>query len=165
MVISNTGRRVVVAGRPAVQFDREFSASRDDVWRALTTSSDLSRWFPADLIGARAEGASLRIRSFTDRFSEAAGSINVYQEPNRFEYTWGEELLIWELTAKGEMVAVRFTNVVDDQAEEIGLVAIAASWHACLDLLGCFLEGEPAALTVDERFDDLSGQYEGAFRA
>lgn len=153
----------VSGGRHCLRFRRTLTHPVERVWRAVTESGELARWFPADLEGAREPGATIRIVSWSSRFPPTVGTITDCSSPRRFEFTWGGEVLLWELCPTVAGCDLAFTNVLDDQSMAIGAAEIAAAWHACLDVLDYVLADQAAPYTVDERFHQVSAAYRDRF--
>lgn len=114
------------------------------MWRAITESEQLSRWFPADLRGERRASAPIQIVSWSARFDPVAGLFTRYDPHRVLEYTWGHETLRWELTPDSGGCTLVFTNVLDAQAVALGPADIAAAWRACLDMLENVLDDATA---------------------
>ncbi len=146
-------------GRPSLHFERLLAHPRQRVWRAITDSDELRRWFPADLQGERTPGAAIRITSFTGRFAPSAGRFIACEPCVLLEYTWGNELLRWELQVDKAGCVLAFTNFLDDNAVDIGIANIASAWHACFDVLDFVLAEENPPYTTDDRFAQISPDY------
>lgn len=158
-----SGTLQVIDGRLSIRFERRLAQGSERVWRAITDSGDLARWFPADIEGRRAPEAPIRIVSWTERFPRAHGRFIVYEPPRRLEYTWGDELLRWELRDESAGCVLTFTNVLDAAAAEVGPAAIAAAWHGCLDVLEFVLADRPPPYSVDDRAGELMPTYAERF--
>ncbi|HUP86688.1 MAG TPA: SRPBCC family protein [Acidimicrobiales bacterium] len=121
-------------------FTRRFDHPREKVWRALTEPADVSAWFPADIVGDRAEGASLRFVFRHGEGPEIPGELRIFDPVDVLEFSWGEEVMRFELQAVdgGARTELRFVNTFVD----IGKAARdAAGWHTCLDILLAHLDG------------------------
>lgn len=108
---------------------------REKVWRALTETDRLREWF-VDILDydrsllAFAPGAALTFAA--NGFPDGRGEVTAYQSPALLEYTWGAEILRFELTPDGTGCLLVFTNVVDGP----GTAAVVTSgWSAGLDRL------------------------------
>jgi uncharacterized protein YndB with AHSA1/START domain len=144
-------------GRWRLTFTRRLRHSPEKVWRALTEPEQLLAWFPTDIEGERAPGAALRFR-FRDGDAPAIdGEMIVFDPPSVLEFRWGnDETLRFELEPDAEGCLLTFVNTFD----ELGKAARdAAGWHACLDLLGYHLSGEPAPWTPQERWQEVHSSY------
>jgi hypothetical protein len=60
--------------------------------------------------------------------------------PTLLEYTWGTDLLRWELVASDSGTRLTLLHTVDDA----GMVPkVAAGWHLCLVVAEHLLDGQP----------------------
>ncbi|HEV7650033.1 MAG TPA: SRPBCC domain-containing protein [Actinophytocola sp.] len=122
-------------GRIALRFARRLAHPREKVWRALTETGRLREWF-VDVLDydrsrlAFAPGATLTFAA--NGFPDSHGEVTTYQPPALLEYTWGEEVLRFELTADGAGCLLVFTNVVDGPETA---AAVASGWSAGLGRL------------------------------
>lgn len=144
-------------GRWRLIFTRRLRHSPDKVWRALTEPEHLLAWFPTDIEGERAPGAPLRFRFRDGEAPAIDGEMIVFDPPSVLEFRWGnDETLRFELEPDAEGCLLTFVNTFD----ELGKAARdAAGWHACLDLLGYHLSGEPAPWTPEERWQEVHSSY------
>ena len=82
------------------------------------------------------------------------------EEPKLLEYTWGGNLLRWELEARASGTRLRLWHNIDRGFISMG----AAGWHICFDVLDRLLAGEPIGRIVGReamKFDwpRLNAQY------
>ncbi len=147
------GRLVEIDGRPALRFERRYAHPIERVWRAVTEPDELSSWFPAAVVGDRAVGATLRFDDDAQRAAahdageptradgpELTGRVVVVDPPNVFSFTWGPELLRFELAPDGDGTLLTFTQVLSHRSVA---ARNGAGWHVCLQELDRLL-GEPA---------------------
>ena len=66
------------------------------------------------------------------------GRVVAYDPPQVFSFTWGGELLRFELRPEGDGTLLVFTQVLSHPAVA---ARNGAGWHACLDALGVALDG------------------------
>ena len=142
-------------GRAVLRLERRLAHPPARVWRALTEPAELSRWFPATVSLELFVGAEVRFD-----FGDAApgGRITVLDPPRVFEFTWGDDLLRWELRPEGGGCVLVFTHTFDDRA---GAASFASGWRGCLDALELVLDGRPVELTRPPA--DLHDAYVDAF--
>jgi uncharacterized protein YndB with AHSA1/START domain len=136
----NDGELYEKDGRYELRFVRLLAHPVDAVWQAVTSPEGLAAWFPFDVVGERAAGASLRF-VFRDGEGEPfSGSMVEYSPPSVMELRWeGEETVRLEVRPSGSGCELTLINRFD----EIGKAARdAAGWHACLDVLQASLAGE-----------------------
>ncbi|MGH7919856.1 MAG: SRPBCC family protein [Candidatus Dormibacteraceae bacterium] len=127
-------------GRAIVRYTRQLEHSRDAVWQALSEDEHLAAWFPTTIDGERAPGAALTFR-FTDLdVPPMTGTIRSFDPPSVLEFTWGDDILRFELKPDGNTQTVLTLTVT---MPEFGKAARdAAGWHMCLDNLAAELAGD-----------------------
>src|SRR6188472_802977 len=125
-------------GRFVLRFEVHLAQRREIVWHALTQPEPRSCWFPAVVDFELNVGAPLNFkptRAQVEKFGIPADQIGTGQvlqvsPPALLEFSWGDEILRWELTddgAGGTMLV--FANTITDGSDA---PAIAAAWHAGL---------------------------------
>jgi uncharacterized protein YndB with AHSA1/START domain len=133
-------------GRFALRFERRLAHPPEAVWRAITDVGQLRAWFVEILDYDRshlefAAGARLTYvpKGDLDRPPDH-GKVVRFEPPRLLEYTWGTEVLRWELSPDGNSgCRLVFTNIVD----ELGTAAaVAPGWHIGLDKLSALLDGD-----------------------
>lgn len=132
--------RELAGGRVELRFERWFAHPREKVWRALTESAELRRWFVEILDYDRsaltfAQGASLTF--VAEGLPAGQGRVLAYDPPALLEYTWDEETLRWELSAEEGGCRLVFTNVVGDAGTA---AAVDPGWDVGLKRLGDALD-------------------------
>jgi len=135
------GRLEQVGDRWQLHFTRRLPHPPEKVWRALTEPEHLKEWFPNDIEGERKEGATLRHVFRNDEAPVMQGEMLRFDPPALLEFSWGDDLLRFELRADDDGK----TTVLDlvDVLEDIGKGARdGAGWHVCLDALEQHLQGE-----------------------
>jgi len=134
-------------------FVREFGHPPDAVWDALTDPAALAQWAPFDadrnlgnstnatLTMARGEDDPPR-----DGTDEALPSeIRHADRPRLLEYTWGGDILRWELESIANGTRLTLRHTVEDRA---WVPRVAAGWQICLEVAGRMLDGEPVGRVV-----------------
>lgn len=145
-------------GRYVLRFERRLDHPSEEVWQAITEPDRLRDWFPADIEGERVVGGKVR---FVMRDDGGEGEITAFDPPRLFEYTWGDEVLRWDIQPVGEGCLLVFTNTLGDPTLAS---QNAAGWHACLHALESLLVGRPAAWSsVHDRVKDLEEDYAKSF--
>lgn len=123
-------------------FVHEFRHSPERVWAALTDPAELDRWSPftasRNLDGA---GNATLTHIDGDTREDLAAEVLRAERPRLLEYTWGDDLLRWELaaTSSGTRLTLRHTVKSLDWVPKM-----AAGWHLCLVVAGQLLDGDPA---------------------
>lgn len=147
-------------GRAVVRYVRRLGHSREAVWHALTEDEHLAAWFPTTIDGERAPGAALTFR-FTDLDVPAmTGTIHRCDSPSILEFTWGEDILRFELEPDGDARTVLTLTVT---MSEFGKAARdATGWHVCLDNLSTELAGDQGS-EDGERWREVNKVYVAQF--
>jgi uncharacterized protein YndB with AHSA1/START domain len=152
-------------GRHLLRFERRFAHPPAKVWRAITDAEQLRAWFPAVVEFDLAPGAKLRFNPTDEQQrrygipSDQAtyGEILAVDPPTLLEYTWGEEILRWELTPDGTGgCTLVFTDVFDDRSSA---AAAGAGWHAGLDVVEAQLDGRDLDWSPWDRAEQLTPDY------
>lgn len=142
MTLPHEGTLITIDGRAALRFERRYRQPIERVWRAITDPPEIRQWFPSDVEGDRAVGAELL---FVDDAQRAAaresgeptradgpmihGRVVSYDPPTVFAFTWGGELLRFELMREGDETVLVFTHLLSHPSVA---ARNAAGWHACL---------------------------------
>jgi uncharacterized protein YndB with AHSA1/START domain len=158
-------------GRPALRFERRLAHPPEKVWRAITEREHLRAWFPAVVDFDLTPGAKLRFNPTPEqqaRFSfpdldpaTTNGEVTLVEPPHLLEYTWGAEILRWELEPDSEGgCRLVFTNVIEDRDS---VAAIAAGWHAGLEVVEAQLDGRAIDWSAWDRADQLGEEYARSF--
>jgi uncharacterized protein YndB with AHSA1/START domain len=131
----NNATLLADSGKPAVRLERRLPDPPSVVWQAITDREQLRSWFPCDVVvaGGRWEvGAAISFRfppEVIDMTLE--GEVLAVDEPNALAFSWGEEILRFELSP-----ADGGTHLVLIDELPAGIAArSAAGWDVCLDRL------------------------------
>jgi uncharacterized protein YndB with AHSA1/START domain len=161
------GQLVEVGGdRVAVRFERRLAHSPQRVWRAVTESGELAKWFPArpEIGGERRVGAELTFVYPNDEAPPESGEIVEFEEPKLFAFTWRSsgadaQLLRFELEPEGDGTRLVFTHELPrpDSAK------VAAGWELCLDDLEAALSSGPRSEFPEGRWAELHEAYAAEF--
>jgi uncharacterized protein YndB with AHSA1/START domain len=152
-------------GRFALRFERRLAHPPAKVWRAITDPEQLRGWFPAVVDFDLTVGAKLRFGPTPEQVRRfgwpeeqiAEGEITRVEPPEFLEYTWGDEVLRWELAADGKSGCLLvFTNIFDDRATA---ATAAAGWHAGLEVVAAQLDGRAVDWSPWDRAEELGGYY------
>jgi uncharacterized protein YndB with AHSA1/START domain len=142
--------------RPAVRLERQLPDPPQIVWQALTDRDQLRSWFPCEVIleGGRWEPGAAITFPFPPEVIDMTltGEVLEVDEPNSLAYTWGQEILRFELTAnEGGTGLVLINELAADAAARN-----AAGWDICLDrLVGL----NPPREAWQPRFDVYSAAF------
>ncbi|HEY3970373.1 MAG TPA: SRPBCC domain-containing protein [Solirubrobacteraceae bacterium] len=121
--------------RPAVRLERHLPDPPSVVWQAITDREQLRSWFPCDVVvaGGRWEVGAAISFPFPPEVIDMTleGEVLAVDEPNALAFSWGEEILRFELSP-----ADGGTRLVLIDELPAGIAARnAAGWDVCLDRL------------------------------
>ncbi|MET9018541.1 SRPBCC family protein [Actinopolymorpha sp. NPDC004070] len=141
---------------------RELRHSPERVWAALTEPDQLREWAPfvpdRDL-GLAGDATLTMVDGATT--DDVASTVLRAEPPRLLEYTWGFDLLRWELAAQGAGTLLTLRHRVGDPEM---LARVAAGWHLCLDVAEHLLDGDPVGPirgmeAVEFGWNDLHDAY------
>jgi uncharacterized protein YndB with AHSA1/START domain len=151
--------------RPAVRLERRLQDPPSVVWQALTEREQLQSWFPCDVIvdgGQWIVGAPISF-PFPSEVIEMtlSGVVLAVERPRLLSYSWGEEILHFELGAEdGGTRLVLINELPAGHAARN-----AAGWDECLDRLAGLEPGEnawsPRFEAYATAFEPIIGAQEG----
>ncbi|MGA9859153.1 MAG: SRPBCC family protein [Solirubrobacteraceae bacterium] len=120
-------------GNPIVRFERTFPHPPEAVWRAVTEPERLEQWFPTTVeFDELRVGEPIRFAFTHGDYPTLSGEIREVSPPRRLVFTWGDDLLTFELAPAEEGAACRLAfSVALDSAEKAA--RDAAGWEGCLD--------------------------------
>jgi uncharacterized protein YndB with AHSA1/START domain len=125
----------------ALVFVRDLRHPIDKVWAALTEPGQLAQWAPYTTsrdLGSVGEATLTMIDG--DIAEDLDATVTRAEPPTLLEYSWGTDLLRWELaaTATGTRLTLEHTLKERDWAPKV-----AAGWHLCLVVAEHLLDGDP----------------------
>jgi uncharacterized protein YndB with AHSA1/START domain len=150
--------------RRSVRFEREYDASVEEVWAALTEPDRLRGWLAAG--GAVLEpwtGGRFEVRMTPGEAETAWGTVLAFAPPRLLEVEWhyegeDESVLRIELQPRGS----RTLLVLDHRRlQSTQAVGYGAGWHAHLDALDDVLGGVSPG-SWEHRFQARLGAYRQA---
>ena len=147
-------------GQPTIRFARTFPHPPAAVWAAISQPAQLEKWFPTTVeFEELRAGAPIDFRFTHVDFPPMAGEIREVDAPHRFAFTWGSDVLSFELhpTEGGDACRLSFTVALDaaEKAARDG-----AGWEECLDGLALTVAGEVPRRTSDrERWQRYYEEY------
>jgi uncharacterized protein YndB with AHSA1/START domain len=143
-------------------FVRDLHHPPEKVWAALTDPAQLGEWAPftTDRDLGRPGDATLTMID-GEVAEDLPARVTRAEPPTLLEYTWGEDLLRWELAPAdpGTRLTLRHRVADRDWAAKV-----AAGWHLCLVVAERLLDGQPIpAIRGDDArnygWDDLQDAY------
>jgi uncharacterized protein YndB with AHSA1/START domain len=129
------------AERWTLVFIRDLRHPPEKVWAALTEPGQLSEWAPFTTdrdLSSVGEATLTMIDGETA--VDLGASVRRAERPTLLEYTWGKDLLRWDLEPIEIGTRLTLRHVVEDQD---WLAQVAAGWHLCLDVAERLLDGQP----------------------
>ena len=127
---------------------RELRHLPEKVWTALTDPDQLRQWSPytADRdLGSIGEAVLTMIDG--DQSQDLPASVNRAEPPTLLEYTWGNDVVRWELEATDIGTRVTLRHTVQDMES---IPKATAGWHICLDVAERLLDGNPIGPIVGQ---------------
>lgn len=159
-------------GRVALVFERRLSHPPGKVWRALTETEHLREWFPVVVGTDLAPNATVtfeltaeaKARSgLNGRDAVSEGVVTVFEPPRVLEYTWGAEVVRWELEPDSDGCRLVFTDVFDADLSQPdhrdGAAGAAAGWHVSIDLFDAYLADRNVEWSAWDRTGELTADY------
>lgn len=155
------------AERTGLRFVRRLDHPVERVWAAITESEGLRAWLPCDIVGERRAGAAIELPFWpaqVEKYEIAepvlSGRIEVWDPPRVFQWTWGGDVLRFELEPDDHATTLRFTTWLET-ADPDPMRKKAAGYHVCLQALAIWLDtGSAGPLTdSDHLVHDLEATY------
>jgi len=113
----------------------------EKVWAALTDPEQLDEWAPytSDRDLSTVGDATLTMID-GEKSEDLAASVRRAEPPVLLEYTWGSDLLRWELEPTETGTRLTLHHTIEDRD---WVPKIAAGWHICLVVAEHLLDGDP----------------------
>jgi uncharacterized protein YndB with AHSA1/START domain len=156
--------------RHTLRFECSFAHPPEKVWRTLTETEEMAHWFPAEMRGPREPGAKLRFvfpsepgevpATATGEGPAFDGEMIAFDPPRLFEFSWGGEVLRFELAPQGDGTLLVFTHTFEDLAKS---ARDASGWDFCLAALESRLSGQEPGAFNSESFETRFGEYARLF--
>ena len=137
----NEARAETADGGATLVFVRDLRHPPATVWAALTDPAQLAQWAPflADRDLGDPGPAVLTLVD-GDTTADNPATVRRAEPPHLLEYTWGDDLLRWELSPLGTGTRLTLRHTLTDPGM---LPMVAAGWHLCLDVADRLLDGDP----------------------
>jgi uncharacterized protein YndB with AHSA1/START domain len=127
-------------------FVRELRHPPEKVWAALTDPAELREWAPFDAdrdLGMT--GSATLTMAGGDTPEPLPCSVSRAKRPSLLEYTWGNDILRWELESIPSGTRLTLHHTLDDRT---WIPKVAAGWHICLDVADYQMAGQPIGRIV-----------------
>lgn len=155
----NDGTLFEAGDRAGVRFERRLAHSPERVWAALTEPELLDGWFPARVEGSFEVGAELRFPFPKGEAPTETGTVTECDRPRLLAYTWGAQLLRFELEPDGEGTRLRVSHELPREET----AKVAAGWEVKFDELAAVLDGGPRPEFPEEFWTVLHERYAAEF--
>lgn len=152
-------------GRWILVFVRELKHPRQRVWTALTDPASLREWAPFDPDRNLASTGPAELMLAGPERELTPAVVRRADEPALLEYTWGDDLLRWELEEIPGGTRLTLHHTMTDRT---WLPKVTAGWHICIDVLERALDGRPVGRIVADDgklvgWERLNAEYAKAF--
>ena len=137
--INNPGVVTKEADGFKVIFHRVLNHDIKTVWDAITNPEKLKIWFTDFEMDFKA-GGDMKIIFRDATKTVTTGKIVSIDPPNKFVWTWEDELAIWELKSEGKnkcKLTLTYSKLADKHA-----VGVSGGFHTILDRLELALNGK-----------------------
>jgi uncharacterized protein YndB with AHSA1/START domain len=158
-------------GDPVLRFERRLAHTPDKVFRAISEPAELRHWFPATVELELRTGAPIRFRFEEHGIDAPGGEVLELDPPRLLVYTWGHDVLRWEIVPEGDGCRLLFSQTLGEGGLSGGLPGTArnaAGWDVCLAGLAARLDGARAPDTewfpLFEAYVERFGLGEGIVR-
>ncbi|OBA68321.1 SRPBCC family protein [Gordonia sp. 852002-10350_SCH5691597] len=152
MIPEPTGRYRKLSERNVIEFEREFRASIEDVWAAVTESDRLGRWFGTYTGDPESGRVELVMTAEGDDVASTPWNIVECTPPRILQVVSEDEGLVWdlrvELSEVDGLTKLVMRQIFDDTG---GVETVGPGWEYYLDRLVAVVVG---AGVEDIDFDD-----------
>jgi len=149
-------------GRWQLVMVRELKHPRELVWTVLTEPDHLREWAPYTSDRSLATpGAATLTTVDSDEPETLPATVSRAEPPALLEYTWGDDLLRWELAPIDGGTRLTLHHSIEDRT---WVPRVAAGWHVCLYAVEGLLDGQPIGPAVGDDakkhgWDELHERY------
>ena len=125
---------------------RELKHTPAAVWEALTDPAQLREWAPFDAERSLATTGPMMLTMAGGATADVIdGNVTRAVRPILLEYTWGTDVLRWELQKTETGTRLTLQHTLDEQPMA---PKVAAGWQICLDLMDRAINGQPIGRIV-----------------
>jgi uncharacterized protein YndB with AHSA1/START domain len=143
-----------------LRFTRELRHDAETVWKAITEPEHLKAWFPDRVTGEWTVGGELVFSPDSAVIADFRGQVRVVDSPRLLEFTWGPDLLRFEIEPHGDGCTLTLLDTFDEQGKA---ARDAAGWHVCVDQLAAELDGDTATASTAQQWQGVHAGYVEAF--
>ena len=134
-------------GGAVLRFERRIGHPPEKVFAAISDPAELAHWFPARVEWELRPGAAIAFRFEDVDVDAPAGRVLEVEPPRLLAFSWGNDVLRFEVEPEGDGALLRFTHAItgrDDWPARLSAARNAAGWDACLAALTARLDGTDA---------------------
>lgn len=122
----------------SVRYERNLNHNAVKVWSMLTDNNQLQKWFSELRVDELRVGGLIKFDMGDGTFEEM--EILELKTNSLLEYTWGEDIVRFELEQEGEegcqlVLIEKVKEITDHTPKDL------AGWHVCLDVIEALLDG------------------------
>jgi uncharacterized protein YndB with AHSA1/START domain len=130
-------------GRWTLVYARDFRHPPAKVWAALTRADQLSAWTPFRTARDLTEEGPLTLSMIDGETTvDLPATVRRVEPLTCLEYTWGPDVLRWELVPTETGTRLTLFHTVQDRD---WVPKVAAGWHLCLLVADHLMDGQPIA--------------------
>jgi len=127
--------------RYTLEMTRAFGHPPARVWRLLTDPAEIRQWAPFDTTFDLGEtGTTTLSLAGGAKAIDLPSHIRRAEPPRQLEYTWGSDVLVWDLEP---MMSGTVLTLLHTMRDPRALAKAAAGWQICLDVAERHLDGQP----------------------
>jgi uncharacterized protein YndB with AHSA1/START domain len=147
--------------RATLVFVRQLHHPPTKVWAALTDPALLRQWAPFAADRNLGDVGEATLSMIDEQDATLPARVTRSEPPTLLEYTWGDDVLRWQLDATEEGTRLTLHHTTDDPTM---IPKAAAGWHICLVVAEGLLDGHPIGPIVGEEamqygWQDLHDSY------
>ncbi|MGA2527863.1 MAG: SRPBCC family protein [Acidimicrobiales bacterium] len=140
-----------------LRFERHLAHPVERVWKAVTAPAELAGWFPSRVelelaLGAKATFIDAGL-DIDPELLASQGTVTELDPPRVFAFTWGKDLLRFELHEEAGGCMLVFTHSFENRASA---PRSAAGWSICLSRLVALLDDAKAE---GEKWQEYFARY------
>ena len=125
-------------------FIRELRQAPGAVWAALTDPDELDQWAPFAAVSDLGKlGETTLVMIDGEQRVDLPVTVLRAEPPALLEYTWGDDLLRWELAPSGGGTRLTLRHTLADRSMD---AKVAAGWHLCVGVMQQLLDGTPVGV-------------------
>ncbi|WP_219838383.1 SRPBCC family protein [Paenibacillus sp. R14(2021)] len=118
-------------GQWVVVLEQTLEHACEEVWAVLTQAEKIPSWGPFKPNRDLTETGEVRLTPVgVPEAEEGEGRVMEVQAPHVLVFSWGTDVLRWELSGEGTATVLTLRHTFTDRKQA---ASYAAGWHLCLD--------------------------------